>query len=66
MYAAMKSALDDLANDMGDVNVGEPCYRIAQSPEVGRHIVVTKKLSPSRIWIRNWGFGIWDWGVEFH
>lgn len=49
MYAAMKSAMDDLSNDIGDVNVGEACYRIGQSPEVGRHIVATKKLEKGEV-----------------
>jgi len=49
MFAAVKNAMDDLANDIGDVNVGEPCYRIAQSPDVGRHIVATKKLEKGEV-----------------
>ena len=49
MFAAMKTAMDQLANDLGDVDVGEQCYRIAQSEDVGRHIVVTRKLEKGEV-----------------
>ena len=54
MFAAVKERMDLLAEGMEDMAVDEvvPCFRIAQSNEVGRHVVTTRKVTKGEVIFR--------------
>ena len=54
MFAAVKERMDLLAEGMEDMAVDEvvPCFRIAQSKDVGRHVVTTRQVTKGEVIFR--------------
>ena len=54
MFAAVKERMDLLAEGMEDMAVDEvvPCFRIAQSNDVGRHVVTTRQVTKGEVIFR--------------
>merc|ERR1712203_768992 len=55
MFAAVKERMDLLAEGMEDMAVDDvaPCFRIAQSNDVGRHVVTTRKVTKGEVIFRD-------------
>ena len=54
MFAAVKERMDALADAVEEMAVEEevPCFRVAQSREVGRHVVTTRPVAKGEVVFR--------------
>ena len=54
MFAAVKEKMDQLVEGVQDMAVDEagPCFRVAQSKEVGRHVVTTRAVAKGEVVFR--------------